>query len=257
MKWVLEKFGEGKKEVEERERDKVGEEKGEEKGEEEEEEEEGKRETKKVVVMMEGKGRMYYRMELKYIPSDLSSKAVDYGFSISRTYEGVDSLEDVWQDKEIEDKEEEEEEEEEEKGKGKEEEKKEKEKKKRVWHVKVGSRVRVILKIVVRDVRYHVAVIDKLPAGLEGINPEIAGQMGYIPKRGGEEELWAEPWEHRNMRDERVEGFAMHLYTGSYGMSYLARATSKGVFVVPPAKVEEMYSPEVFGRTKSEIFVVE
>ena len=30
---------------------------------------------------------------------------------------------------------------------------------------------------------------------------------------------------------------------------YLARATSLGTFVVPPTKAEEMYTPEVFGRT--------
>jgi uncharacterized protein YfaS (alpha-2-macroglobulin family) len=33
---------------------------------------------------------------------------------------------------------------------------------------------------------------------------------------------------------------------------YLARATSVGTFVLPPTKVEEMYTPEVFGRTGGE-----
>jgi alpha-2-macroglobulin len=34
-----------------------------------------------------------------------------------------------------------------------------------------------------------------------------------------------------------------------YRYRYLARATTIGSFVVPPAKAEAMYAPEVFGRT--------
>ena len=39
--------------------------------------------------------------------------------------------------------------------------------------------------------------------------------------------------------------------------TYIARATTPGTFVVPPAKAEEMYSPEVFGRSGSDWVVVE
>ncbi|MCP4425492.1 MAG: hypothetical protein GY803_13445 [Chloroflexi bacterium] len=37
----------------------------------------------------------------------------------------------------------------------------------------------------------------------------------------------------------------------------VARAAMPGMFVVPPAKAEEMYSPEVFGRSASDWAVVE
>jgi len=36
-----------------------------------------------------------------------------------------------------------------------------------------------------------------------------------------------------------------------------ARATTPGTFIAPPAKAEEMYSPEVFGRSASDWVVVE
>ena len=36
-----------------------------------------------------------------------------------------------------------------------------------------------------------------------------------------------------------------------YRFRYLARATSPGSFVVPPSRAEEMYAPEVFGRTSA------
>jgi uncharacterized protein YfaS (alpha-2-macroglobulin family) len=42
-----------------------------------------------------------------------------------------------------------------------------------------------------------------------------------------------------------------------YSYSYVARATTPGTFVVPPAKAEEMYAPETFGRTGTDRVVVE
>jgi uncharacterized protein YfaS (alpha-2-macroglobulin family) len=71
-----------------------------------------------------------------------------------------------------------------------------------------------------------------------------------------------------NYRDDRVEAFAMYLEKNSYEYKYEVRATAKGVFgrresvcfdclVVPPARVEEMYSPDVFGRSEVDFVTVE
>jgi hypothetical protein len=40
---------------------------------------------------------------------------------------------------------------------------------------------------------------------------------------------------------------------GVYRYRYLARATTLGRFVVPPTRVEEMYQPEVFGRSAASV----
>ena len=47
------------------------------------------------------------------------------------------------------------------------------------------------------------------------------------------------------------------LWDGVYEYTYVARATTPGSYVVPPAKAEEMYSPEVFGRSASDKVIVE
>jgi uncharacterized protein YfaS (alpha-2-macroglobulin family) len=60
---------------------------------------------------------------------------------------------------------------------------------------------------------------------------------------------WWRWYEHENLRDERAEVFASLLYPGVYTYKYTALATTPGEFVLPPTKAEEMYSPEVFGRT--------
>jgi uncharacterized protein YfaS (alpha-2-macroglobulin family) len=59
------------------------------------------------------------------------------------------------------------------------------------------------------------------------------------------------------MRDDRIEAFASLLWDGVYEYTYVTRATTPGTFIVPPARAEEMYSPEVFGRSGSDRVIVE
>ena len=111
--------------------------------------------------------------------------------------------------------------------------------------------------------RYHVALVDHLPAGLEILNPTLAvsespppnpAETSWPPYRW----WWWWPWyQHQNLRDDRAETFTTLLWDGVYDYTYVARATTPGVFVAPPAKAEEMYSPEVFGRSGSDRVIVE
>jgi uncharacterized protein YfaS (alpha-2-macroglobulin family) len=111
--------------------------------------------------------------------------------------------------------------------------------------------------------RYHVALVDPMPAGLEPMNPALA-VTGPIPQDPNQQKArgaywwWYGPWyEHQNMRDERVEAFASLLWEGVHTYEYVARATTPGNFVVPPPKAEEMYMPETFGRGGSDRVIIE
>ena len=185
-----------------------------------------------LIVSKEGPGRLYYRLGLRYAPTDLTLDPLDMGFVVQRSYEAVDDPADVSRDADG------------------------------VWHIKAGARVRVRLKMVADNRRYHVALVDPLPAGLEIVNPALA-VSGDVPKDPTSPDYrygwwwWGTWYEHQNMRDERAEAFAALLWEGVYDYTYIARATTPGTFVVPPAKAEEMYSPEVFGRSSSDRVVVE
>jgi hypothetical protein len=101
--------------------------------------------------------------------------------------------------------------------------------------------------------RYHVALVDPLPAGLEPINSALATteQLPSNEDRVGQWG-WRRQWyEHENLRDERAEAFTSLLREGVHTYSYFARATTPGEFIVPPARAEEMYHPETFGRSSS------
>jgi alpha-2-macroglobulin len=139
------------------------------------------------------------------------------------------------------------------------------------WTIKSGARVRVRLTMVAQARRYHVALVDNLPAGLEILNPELsvtesvpadsqplADVVAYGSRGFGHGWWWRRHWfEHQNFRDERAEAFASLLWEGVYNYSYVARATTPGQFIVPPAKAEEMYQPETFGRTGTDLVRVE
>ena len=56
---------------------------------------------------------------------------------------------------------------------------------------------------------------------------------------------------------DRAEAFTDLLREGVYTYSYNARATTRGEFVAPSAKAEEMYHPETFGRSASDRVIVE
>jgi uncharacterized protein YfaS (alpha-2-macroglobulin family) len=184
-----------------------------------------------LTMAKEGAGRLYYRMGMKYAPTNLRPPPMDQGFTVTRTYEPVDDEGDVRKD-----------------GQG-------------VWHVKAGKKVRVRVTMVAPDRRYHVALVDPIPAGFEPMNPALAvtGEIPRDPKSSGDPYwYWHSTWyEHQNMRDERVEAFATLVWEGVHEYVYTARATTPGTFVVPPPKAEEMYSPEVFGRGGGDAVVVE
>lgn len=149
--------------------------------------------------------------------------------------------------------------------------------------VEAGALVRVKLRVTVPTERAFVTVEDMLPAGLEPVDLSLrtavltatAPRIGETPVgvRGieffGDEgdplTAWSfgrwdagywTPFEYRALRDDRVTWSATTVFPGRYTLSYLARATTPGRFVRPPAFAEEMYDPSVFGRTEGSVFTV-
>lgn len=197
-----------------------------------------------IVLQKQGAGRLYYRIGLTYAPRDLKLAPSDQGFAVAREYTAVG---DPAQVAELAPGE----------GPG--------------YRIKLGATVKVTVTVALRSRRYHVALVDKLPAGLEAVNPALQGGAGMEKEaaaalkkqqtetRGGRGccWFWNPRWyEHDNLRDERVEAFGSLVWEGVHTYAYIARATTCGTFVTPPATAEEMYSPEVFGRTGTMTVIV-
>ena len=182
-----------------------------------------------LTVQSDGNGRLYYRLGLRYAPDDLDLDPLDRGFVVQRSYEAVDDPNDVWVDSDG------------------------------VVHVVAGAEVRVKLTMVNDSRRTNMVLVDPLPAGFEALNPALAvtGEI-EAPRTDAADYWWWWTWyEHQNLRDDRTEAFSSYLWAGTHEYSYVARATTPGTFVVPPAKAEEIYAPEVFGRSSSDTVIIE
>ncbi len=188
-----------------------------------------------LTLANDGSGRLYYRLGLRYAPDDLQLDSRDEGFVVDRTYESVDGSDDVTLGADG------------------------------IWRVKAGATIRVRVTMVADATRTNMVLIDPLPAGFEPLNSTFAN-VGSLPpdvENGdpaarGDGWCWCGPWyQHQNLRDDRVEAFAGYLAAGTYEYVYTARATTPGEFVVPPARAEEIYAPEVFGRSASTSVIIE
>jgi uncharacterized protein YfaS (alpha-2-macroglobulin family) len=163
---------------------------------------------------------MYYRIGITYAPKATNLPPLDAGFVVHREYRAVDDPRDVVKLPDG------------------------------SWQVKLGARVLVTVESINTSPRHGVAVVDPLPAGFEAVNTRLATSEREVVDDN------AAAWDYTNMRDNRSEVFSMYLVEGSHRFSYTARATIPGTFFAAPAKAEEMYSPETFGRSSGAIVIV-
>jgi len=189
-----------------------------------------------LILQKAGDGRLYYRLGLRYAPTDLRLEPRDEGFVVVRTYEAVDDPSDVVRNDDG------------------------------SWTIAPGAMVRVRLSMVADSARTNMALVDHLPAGLEALNPALAAtpRPPAVPtdEDGEGDDAGLATWygftwfDHQSFRDDRSEAYSAYLSAGTYDHTYVARATTPGTFVTPPAKAEEIYAPEVFGRSGTDTVTV-
>ncbi len=177
--------------------------------------------THNIVLARDGNaGRMYYRVGIVYAPKQVDLPALDAGFIVRRAYTAVDDPSDVIKNADG------------------------------SYKIKLGAKIIVTIETVNTTTRHAVAVVDPLPAGFEPVNAALAN----AERTGKADSDW---WDHENLRDNRAEAFRMELAAGTHRYAYTVRATTPGEFIAAPAKAEEMYAPETFGRSTGMKVIVE
>jgi alpha-2-macroglobulin len=175
-----------------------------------------------LTLRRDGDGTLFYAARLTYAPDAVSLTARDNGFHVERKYSAPDGG-----------------------GAG--------------GSFKAGDLVRVTLSFDLPKERRYVAVADPIPAGFEPVESWFATTAADVAKQteeqdGSDAPRWEDIWKRGTFdrverHDDRVLLFATRLADGHHEFSYVVRATTAGSFVVAPAQVEEMYAPEVSGRT--------
>lgn len=184
-----------------------------------------------------GQGKLFYAAELRYTTSVLPSKPLDRGFFLDRRLRSIAPSALAAALKTF--------------------------PKTSDTKLRMGDLVLVDVMLESAEPREQVVIDDPLPAGVEPIDVRLetvaqtqaigegafvahatAAAPNAVPKGA-----FLSPKIHREHKDDRVLTFVAHLDPGLYHFRYLARATSAGTFVLPPASVEAMYQPEISGRT--------
>ena len=185
-----------------------------------------------LVFSKEGQGVLYYGALLRYAPAVLPTEPLDQGIAVQRWFEPLG-------------------------GGG------------QADSFTAGELVRVKLRVATAIERNFVVVDVPLPAGLEVVDPTLASSAQNNAEEtssgegAGDEAddspyryAFYSPWSHVEQRDDRVLYFSDRLLPGIHEVSFVARATTPGDFVLKPAQAEEMYAPEVFGRSHGGRFAV-
>ena len=199
------------------------------------EEDPGRKAT--VSIEKEGAGRVYYTTRLKYALLDTEAERVHSGIEIRREYNIKRN--DKWEIL------------------------------KSPMQIKRGELVRVDLFVHLPAVRNYVVIDDPVPGGLEPVNRDLATASTMDAEAGetqaADGSFWFErdDWQdfgqsmgdtrssfyHQELLHDSVRFYSDYLNPGHYHLSYTAQAIATGTFSVLPAKSEEMYDPDVYGRS--------
>lgn len=186
-----------------------------------------------VVVKKEGDGRLYYATRLAYSPMEIAAVDVTAGIEIHREYSV--ERDGAWVLLE------------------------------NPMEIRTGELVRVDLFVSLPADRYFVVVDDPVPGGLEPVNRDLATASEIDAAKG--QSLFAansfrnrhDDWRyyggsrwsfyHKELRHDSARFYSERLSAGRYYLSYAAQAIAPGEFLAQPARAEEMYDPDVFGKT--------
>jgi len=134
------------------------------------------------------------------------------------------------------------------------------------FEIKRGELVRVDLYLSVPAARNFVVVDDPVPGGLEPVNRDLATTSEVDARKadfvaaGGSLFFKYNDWidfdtsrwsfYHQELRHDAARFYSDYLPPGNYHLSYAAQAIATGSFSTLPTMAQEMYDPDVYGKTE-------
>jgi uncharacterized protein YfaS (alpha-2-macroglobulin family) len=187
--------------------------------------------SRPLTFARDGAGTLFYTTRLRYAVDELYQQGLDNGLRVERTY--APYVENATRPPST--------------------------------TYKAGDLIRVTLTLRLTKERRFVAVTDPLPAGFEPLESWFATTARSLGRDENDQDEAESSWEtwwqrggfdHVERHDDRVQLFATRLSEGRHDFTYVVRATTSGTFRTAPARAEEMYEPEIFGRTPTAVVTV-
>lgn len=196
--------------------------------------------NKTLTIKKEGEGRLYYTSRISYSPKLSHAKEINAGFEIYREYsiknkDGYTLLTPPFE-------------------------------------IKTGDLLRVDLYIHNSSTKHFVVLNDPIAGGFEPINSTLATasvsdadtSTSNMPKNSKWHKLtnwkeygwYASGFYHKELKHDGAQFYADYLREGDYHLSYTIQAIASGEFYTQPTHIEQMYDPDVFGKTIPAIFTI-
>ena len=122
-----------------------------------------------------------------------------------------------------------------------------------VWHR--GDVLRVTLTVDAQTDMGWVALLDPVPAGATILGTGLGGDSTLLAQ-GEKRQGWVYPAYEERSHDS-FRAYYRFVPKGRFTVEYTLRLNNEGRFHLPPARVEAMYAPELFGETPLEAMEVQ
>jgi len=168
-------------------------------------------------ISKKGRGRLYYEVRMKYAPLKVLPR--DEGILVLKRIEPLEG------------------------------------KTNELKTYRAGALYKVILSILTPQERHFVVVDDPIPAGFEIVDTSFSTESQDTARKllrsqsTSPDYWWGTTFDHWEIYDDRILLFADGLYSGEHVFTYCIKAMHPGKYYFPACQAEEMYTPEVFGRT--------
>jgi uncharacterized protein YfaS (alpha-2-macroglobulin family) len=123
--------------------------------------------------------------------------------------------------------------------------------------LKAGTTYTMKTHVVSSRHRQFVAARIPIPSGAEILDASFATTPKYFSRVHQEGEDWFRYRPAQTLMGDEVHYIWDDFPPGGTEVEYLFRVTSRGIFPTPPATVECMYEPEVFGRDEGRLYILE
>lgn len=194
-----------------------------------------------ATIKKNGKGRYYYTVGMSYAPKELRKDNINAGIEVRREYSAERDGKWILL--------------------------------KSPMKINRGELVRVDLYVSIPAARNFLVVDDPVPGGLEPVNRDLA-TASTVDADKAKSDYAKDSWffhygewsyygmsrwsfYHKELRHNAARFYSEYLAPGNYHLSYTAQAIATGEFAVMPTHSEEMYDPDVFGKSAPAMLKVE
>jgi len=180
-----------------------------------------------LVFEQRGNGTLFYTARLRFVPAPVPRATYSAGFELTHSIAAAHDGDAVFVERTVATE----------------------------LHLCLGDFVQGEVQVFSSRTRHHVIVDVPLPAGLEPVQPSEGGHGEDAGAANHASSPFERPYQTR-IEQDRVRFYVELMKPGQARFRYSARAMVLGSFAMPPARVEELYSPDHYATNPASRVII-